>query len=113
MKTSLRSVFAKVRDFLVGEIPPNAVDDFEYDTICDMMKERGCNLEIAYVPVWHLRYMENIGIVKDEKTSVYEIMHAESHLADVYKNVTGRTLEKIKQYSPEERPQNYYIPMMF
>ena len=113
MKASLRSAFEKVCNFLLGDTPPNAVDDFEYDTICDMMKERGCDLELAYRPVWHLRYMEDIGIVTDEKTSVYEIMHAEAHLADVYEQVTGRALENVKQYSPDEKPGNHYIPMMF
>lgn len=115
MFKSLRAAFDKVRDFVMGEVPPYSVTLNEYDTISDMMKERGCDLKLAYVPVWHAAYMADLGIVADEKTNVYKIMHAEAHLSEVYEIVTGRKMDRdnVIHYRPDQKPQDFQYPVMF
>lgn len=104
MKTSLRSVFDKVKNFFAGEAPANSLHTHEFYEIEKMMKERGCNLEFAYQPGWRPSQINNLGIIVDDKTSVHEIMHAEGNLEDVHKIVTGRDLDRkdIKRYKPED-----------
>lgn len=79
------------------------------------MKERGCNLELTFRPIFRLGYLEDIGFVTSEKTSVHEIGHAEGHLEDVFQIVTGRPLDRdaIKHYDKDHVAQIYNVPMMF
>ena len=79
------------------------------------MKDRGCDLELAYVPIWHGAHMNDLGIVADESTSVYKIMHAEAHLSEVYEIVTGRKMDRdnVIHYRPDQKPQDYQYPVMF
>ena len=116
MKETLRSAFKKVKDYFAGEPPVNSMHMDEFDAIADMMKERGCKLDFAFEHTWSPGTINNVGIIADDKTSVYEIMHAEGNFADVHQIVTGRPLDKenIMRYKPEDVSQETpFYPGMF
>ena len=104
MKCSLRSVFKKVCDFLIGDPPENSIKMEEFYAIKDMMRERGCNLEFFYLGTLRSDTVFDMGIIVDDTNSVYEIMHAEAHLSEVHEIVTGRPLDRddVIHYSPQE-----------
>lgn len=117
MKQTLRSVFEKLREFVEGEPPMNYVSASEFKGIEEQMRARGCKLQFAYTHAMLSGQMNNLGFVTDEKTSVYEIMHAEGNLEDVFSSVTGRPLDRkdIKHYRPEDvAPEStFFYPGMF
>ena len=112
MKETLRSIFEKVRNYFAGEPPENSLLIYEFVDIERKMRQRGCTLELAHGYTWRPGQLNNIGIVTDEKTSVYDIMHAEGNLVDVHKIVTGRDLDRndIKRYKPGYYMEADYYP---
>ena len=66
MKCSLRSVFKKVCDFLIGDPPENSIKMEEFYAIKDMMRERGCNLEFFYLGTLRSDTVFDMGIIVDD-----------------------------------------------
>jgi hypothetical protein len=104
MTSTLQSLFEKVKGYIEGEPPANFLQRDEFPEIKEKMNERGLKLELHYECAWPPTKIKNLGIVHDDKTSVYEIMHAEGNLESVFEEVTHRPLDRkdIQHYKPED-----------